>query len=225
MKNISAILSSIVIISLFAGCSANSVKNDFNFTNDKDTGLVILSVTHNEKPGTSNAAALFYMNKKGHENDYEVYKSKLEKMGGLLGPGVMSKPSDFEGVYGVLYAVELEAGTYELTRWLISTYNGTLFYPTEAPPTLEFTINPHEITYIGNLHMHMSTGENIFGMVLPSGGLPEIIDQTERDLSLFKQRYPQLSDKDINANILTQGPWLTSASVNRNLPMQPVIVK
>lgn len=73
--------------------------------------------------------------------------------------------------------------------------------------------------------MNMTTGENIFGMVMPSGGLPEIIDQTDRDLSLFKQRYPQFSDKNINADILTQGPWLTSTNVSRNLNMQPIIVK
>ena len=194
----------------------------------KPEGILIASVSQDDKPGTSSINSRFYLKLLETHADTMVgstyrIESREERFGGLI-PG--HQRSDFPEIYGRLVAINIPAGIYEFYSW--HAYNDRLsISPKYAPPPLFVDVKAGELVYIGNLHMNISTGKNYFNMSVASGALPEVIDMSERDISLFKKRYPQFSDNNINKSVLNEGPWLSSKAISRTIhsPTQPVLIK
>ena len=86
--------------------------------------------------------------------------------------------------------------------------------PINRPPTLEFDLKPGEVVYIGNLHMNIKTGKNLFGWTINGDAYAQVLDRHERDLNLLNARYPQFSSKVVT-RLLPIGPWINSEDVLR----------
>jgi hypothetical protein len=198
---------------LLLGCAATSVKDDFSFDENKNDGIVVVSVSHDRKDGTHAAVARFHMDWGAVDKDTWMVQSREELL--LLGSG-MFKESEFDGVFGRLFAINMPAGKHELNGWQVSS-QGALIEPRVQPTALAFDVKAGEVKYIGNLHIHMDTGRNIFGMAVTGGGIPEIRDERERDLAAFKKRFPKL-DKSITVGLLPLGFWAESPRVSREYP-------
>ena len=108
---------------------------------------------------------------------------------------------------GTLFAIEVPAGVHRFDRWSMHNRVGTNFHPLRSPPPLEFTVNPGEIVYLGNIHFHVSIHENWFGRQFAANPIVEIRDATERDMKIIKNLYPGLLQQEVTVKLLPQGRW------------------
>ena len=106
---------------------------------------------------------------------------------------------------GQLIARKMPAGRYALTNWSISTsaytYSGLDLEP------LNFNLKSGDIVYIGNLNMVLQYGENLFGMTMVAGGLPQINDYFDRDMRLLKATFPKINFSKAKNKTLDISPW------------------
>lgn len=190
----------LVVISII-GCSTNSIRSDFRF-DENAQGVAVFSVSNNKIAGKGRAAAIFYMNGEATEENYRQLES-TEK--GFLGGGV--EDSEFSDVQGRLFAITLPAGDHELTSWKIFNGAGVHIRPRNEPTPLKFHMGNGEIKYLGNFHINIQMGKNIFGMKMIGGGWPEIRDEGVRDIAIFEERYPQFKGMVVN-EVLKTGLWI-----------------
>lgn len=102
--------------------------------------------------------------------------------------------SDFLDVCAHLFAIDLPAGDYVVTRWVMENDPGGHFYPAPAWVPARFTVEAGKATYIGDLHMGVLTFPNLPGV---HGGWLFVHDQSARDIPQLRQEYPTLGDADV----------------------------
>ncbi len=204
-----------VLISTLTGCASKSVPKDFSLDAAKNEGIVIVSASHDLSGGRA-ARAAFYLN-----------GGPMEEHGGLLSslpdifPGIPGG-SDLEDGYGKVFALSLPAGQHKITSWQITNGSGLRIFPREKPAPLDFHVAAGEVKYLGNLHAILQTGKNLFGITVVGNGYPEVRDEQERDIAVFKEKYPQLKN-GIVVDLLSLGPWITGAENRRHVDSPPLL--
>lgn len=158
-------------------------------------GIVVGSATHEIRDGAEAAYAGYRFHRADGGGAWSVVSQQQ---------GLMSRARHFEDVNGVVFAKELPAGEYVLTNWWLNNGTGMTVSPREPVP-IQFTVRAGEAVYIGNLHMTVRTGDNIFGITITAGGWPEIVDHAERDLPVIRSAYPALPD--IRVGVLDGRHW------------------
>ncbi len=177
-----------------SGCATKNADQDLDPSKLSETGLVFASLSTGPEGG-NRPIATFGFNRGGFVNSREEQIS-----------GPQLKPSEFEDDFGRLIALELPAGPNSLTYWSL-TYGVTQYSPAKSVPEITFTVEPGKVLYLGNLHVNVEIVEDERNQRVISRLLPEIRDRRERDVALFKSRYPLVVDADI---LLTQpflGEW------------------
>jgi len=108
---------------------------------------------------------------------------------GILGINVDAYvvKSDFADHQGSLSAFEVKPGSYQLYPSTLNPY----ISPVKVPRA-EFSVAAGEVVYIGEFFMPVACSTN---------GLTQFRDQEVRDLSLLRERNPQLSAKPITKRI------------------------
>lgn len=107
---------SLVIICFFfilAGCAPGNIDRGYNLSSLNDKGLVLFTVTHdkvegwgwNPRNGANIYSAVTFMNT----------TSKETRRAQSIDWGVPIMTSNIEGVWGQIYAWEVDAGHYELS--------------------------------------------------------------------------------------------------------------
>ena len=182
----------LIICILLAGCAASSVSSDYNLDAQESKGLVVVSVTHDNRGYPTNRAQVFFTFDGDSLKDYVLVVSTNDKT--------------FEGLYGKLYVLEFPAGRHELSFWSAKNGSGADFYPRDTLKPLEFEVQPGSVTYTGNLHGNLVTGRNFLGITIVGDVIPEIRNQAERDIKLLLQTYPQFEGK-IKIKPLPLGRW------------------
>lgn len=190
IKCLWALLSSITILS---GCTVRNVDENATLNPDAADGIMVVSVSHDDEAGRGIYAS-FGLDEEGN------LVSLKEVVPGIPGG------SEFEEVYGELYVVRLPAGEHRITGWSLHSKSGIHVRPKQQPAPLAFMIRPGQVTYIGNLHMLVATGENIFGMNILGTGHPLIQDMRQRDLAVLDENYPNLAGKAV-VELIPLGPW------------------
>lgn len=184
------------LLALFtlAGCAAKNVDQSINPSQLIDTGLVFASLsTSNEY--RHGPIATFRLKQGG------IIKSREEHI-----PGATLKPSELQDDYGRLVVLELPAGENSLTYWMV-THGVTQYSPVEDVPQIGFTVEPGKALYLGNLHINVRMGKNFINQPVIGDLLPEIRDRGQRDLEMFKRRYPNVDDADIIPSQPFIGVW------------------
>lgn len=199
----------IILSMLLAGCeSTGNVVANYAPSANKNTGLVLFSVTHDKGQAlrTAHNTKLFIRFKgvgKEAATDIPRAFSNMETMSPLM-------TTPFEDVWGRVYVREFAAGSYTLSGWWLEYHTGVSsnsISPKKPPTPIKFDVQPGSVTYIGNVHGSLLWGKNLFGIPLVAGAIPEIRNEAERDMKLILKDYPQLEGKVV-VSPLSPGPWL-----------------
>lgn len=195
----------IIIAALFAvllaGCAVKSVQRDYALDEKSGKGIVIISVSHDQR-GSRALNAIFYVDFKP---GLVMPEHMMLKTLGETFPGV-TKGSEFKDSYGQVLALELPAGTHQINSWRAARSGGFEITPREVPPPLVFEVAAGKIQYLGNLHLILQGGKNIFGIPVVSDAHPEVRDMRQRDLAMIERKYPQFKN-NIDIALLPLGPW------------------
>jgi len=197
----------------FFGCQTANVRSDYKIDEKTESAIIIGSVTQREDAGLPTNAQ-FYVNykTKHHKRLYAKKKTPL---------GYLGVVNEFEntGVTGRIFVIELPVGQHKIDHWSIDYGDGGGFilYPKVAPPTLNFALQTGQILYLGNFHMAIETGTGLFGQTLPVSGAPTIKDESDRDIKMFKERYPQLASEKITVNVIHSGAWVNENQIDEML--------
>ena len=192
------------LCSLVSGCQTtieSIIRTDYKIENNKDTGLIIGTVSHPEDVDDI-VFSIFHINHySGNPKGTLSFRER-----GFLYSG---HPAEFEfedaGNKGKLFVLEFPAGEHAVDYWSIQAgFYG--WQPKSAPTPLEFNIKPGEILYLGNFHMQTTKGKYWAGE-FQDGGIPVINNQSERDIQLFRELYPNFSARNIKLNVLHEGRW------------------
>ena len=111
---------------------------------------------------------------------------------------------------GNLFAIEVPIGLHQFDLWQVHNRLGNRIWPAERPPPLEITVKSGEAIYVGNIHFHVSIYENWFGRRFAANPIPEVRDESDRDLMLLKKFYPGLSQQEVNVRLFPLGVWGTT---------------
>jgi len=181
---------------LLTGCLvAKNVEPGYSVDASNNTGVIIGSLT-STSPYPNEETGPFIVLQPADEDSFSVIQACPCNLG--------------EETYrGTLFAIEVPAGIHQFDTWSMHNRVGTNFYPLRPPPPLEFTVNPGEVVYLGNIHFHASIHENWFGRQFAANPIVEILDEKERDMMLIKKLYPGLLQQGISVKLLPQGRWGT----------------
>lgn len=179
------VLLGVVAICLVACTNNRNIAFDEPLALERGTGLVVGSVT-------DECESVGFMGKKWGKTTFSwenlgtgetgtfrpVTEDPLEdsQAGGLF--------RQFGCFRGQLIARKMPAGRYALTNWSIET-GAYRYFGLDLEP-LRFNVKSGDIVYIGNLNMVLQYGENIFGMTMVAGGVPQINDYFDRDMRLLR---------------------------------------
>lgn len=81
-------------------------------------------------------------------------------------------------------------GEVQISGWAFAMYRSRC-ESTDASPPFTIKVKAGDIVYLGNFSLTPHDGDGIFGVTTVRGATPLIKDQSQRDLSLVQQRYPQ----------------------------------
>jgi len=198
----------VLCLIFLTSCAITSVNEDYSFNPALSNGLILVSVTQNSIEGTDSTVSSFVIkNKKGSFN---------EKITTLDDKILYFNGKKIDKDTGKLLLIEAPAGEYFIDYWWIKQSTMTL-EPQKKPKKINFNVKKNKITYIGNLHVHLSTGTNFFGTKITNGGIPLVRNRYDRDIKLFFDKYVNLSDITINTQIPFEGVWVRGFEKNRNL--------
>ena len=198
------ILLLLCLCSLVSGCQTtvqSNIRPDYDFENNKDTGLIIGTVSHPEDVDDI-VFSMFHINHySGNPKGTLEFRERSFLYSG--------HPAEFEfedaGNKGKLFVLEFPAGEHAVDYWSIQAgFYG--WQPKSAPTPLGFNIQSGEILYLGNFHMQTTKGKYWAGE-FQDGGIPVINDQSDRDVQLFRELYPDFSARNIKLNVLHEGRW------------------
>ena len=209
----SAIFFGVVVFAALAGCASKSVKSDFTFKDDQSDGLVFFSVSH-DLVGTTNTKVIFYFDGGPVSGGSMVYSLSQNP---LLLTGY---PGEFEDSHGQLVTLALPVGKHQITCWQVTGTGGVRLGPTGALPPLEFSVQPGQVRYLGDLHANLRMGKNLLGLLVVGDAYPEVRDKRDRDVELFNKKYPQFKDK-VTFDPLALGPWIADSGTSRRVDIPP----
>lgn len=199
------ILSIAVLLGL-AACSSSSqsLRRDFVLPVNATEAVIVFSISHDRAHGGL-ANARFRL----REFDTGAYLASYEsrRMGGMFNG---YHPTELQNVYGRLYAVAVKPGRYQWRAWQLSNAWGEDFRGVgTADDSPVFTARAGEVVYIGNLHVALDIRANDEGVLIPVSAGAELRNEQERDLSLFRRRYSQLSN--VVSRVGETGQWSSAA--------------
>jgi hypothetical protein len=176
-----------------AACATRNIANDYALSDGANKGVVVGSITYS-----------------GAYAGYEVHYRKVDDaavrgffhygMNKYLamprtGKSDIAEPGN-PGVRGDLFAAELPAGEYEISSWEVSQGTTATSTPTQ-PVSIRFTVKPGEATYLGNYHFVRTSR----ALTLSTGYEVTAKDEAARDLKIFAEKYPRLSQAKVTSGI------------------------
>jgi len=193
----------IAVTLLLTGCATSNVKTTITSKEleTKKSALLVMSLSQ-PKESVQYGAVTIYFQPKGKET---IGRSWVETYS--QSTGFLPKPeSDFPKEFSLLKVIEVPAGDVEISGWAFSMYQAR-YESTDASPAYTISVKAGDVIYLGNFSIEPHYGDGIFGVSQVRGALPYINDQSQRDLVMFKKRYPQLPTP-INKQ-LPVGIWAT----------------
>jgi hypothetical protein len=184
---------------LLAACATGNVRQNFSMEKAKAQG-------HGLLVGSYSVSA--------YDSSYPAYmKFFYEPLGTPKGPhmniphfdansgcdNLYEGDSDFSDVCAHLFVIDLPAGDYEMTGWSVENDLHVHFYANPWTPA-KFTIQAGKSTYVGNIHMGILSGPNVWGF---AGAWPFLHDERARDIPVLERKYPAINDSNTVVALLT----------------------
>jgi len=152
-------------------------------------GVIVASITQNAPTYTS-------------QLHFDSSEAKYHSFFQSFGPYLMNPKGDFpeeENKNGRLLALEVPPGNYDITSWIAYPHASTVVSSfSNNEMELTFTVKPGQITYLGNFHFNTLLGKSIIGASVPASAQLKISSEINIDISLFKRKYPNLSQMPVN---------------------------
>jgi len=168
----------LAILFITTACSLNGSNLASGHHPKSAKGIVALSLTTSGLCGFTLSVDLRRVGTKRHETvgfqDTDI-KSDWTRKDGDCTPG----SKDYAGKLAV---IALSPGTYE-----IYNFSGTSQHTAFSSPkkfSLKFKVTKNRVTYIGNTHFNVGKDTSDF----------VVLDKRERDLALFKRKYPEVPE-------------------------------
>jgi hypothetical protein len=174
-----------------------------------DRAVITFTVSHDKdmenlfRRGT-NVKFFVYLRDAATGKDLPRAFSNMETLAPLM-------TSPIDGVWARVFVREVEPGRIEFTKWEVVQDNGPMgirvVQPKVAPIPMTFDVQAGTTTYIGNLHAKLLWAKNPLRIEILAGAVPEIRDESERDLKVVYKDYPALQGK-VQVKPMRLGPWM-----------------
>jgi hypothetical protein len=215
-----SLLFTVVLILTYCAPGIIRLKNigeDYALDDTKGNGIVIVSLTHSGSPLTS-----MFVDLRGVDNDYKAEVSIIEQQLFFVRKKTMDWKCPMFGKTpedkpcGRLGIIELPQGEYEFYSWrgykteTVGTHphvTTTLVKIAVWPPpefSKRFRVIAGKALYLGNLHISVRK-KWVMGRIHPYREIRyklKIADMSERDLPLFYQKNPMITEDKVVVNIL-----------------------
>jgi hypothetical protein len=160
------------------GCATQSVDSSYVLNSQSGDGVITGSISY---AGRFSGYGIFYKNlATGETGRLQIGESQA-----LLPP----RKSEFEDphVVGMVFAVKLPAGDYEVFRWTVGS--GIANVSSIAPFEIKFKVEPGKLAYIGSFQFKQtsSLGLTVTGVNLAYK------DAASRDLTIMRKKFPNLA--------------------------------
>lgn len=184
-----------------AGCAESNVRPSYSLVQAQSQGhgLLVGSLSVGKYDSAYPADINYFIQPVGTPEGPHLYIPHLNVISGCDTLNVGD--SDFKDVCARLFVVDLPAGDYDITGWNIDNGLKTYITPRQWVPA-RFTIQAGKATYIGNIHMGIAVGQNVFTIHIIAGGWAFLHDERARDIPVLKQRYPTLDDGNITIGLV-----------------------
>lgn len=207
----------IFLLSIFLhGCQTTNIRDDYSLEESSSANIAIVIGTVSQNLSASKVTVSEFRIDQKNSNPTKTMYSQItnEFLGGL------ANKYEYQDAHsgGRIFVVEVTAGKHQLDYWAINHNNNYLtIHPKVPPENLEFNIERGQIMYLGNFHIDIESGRNLFNQKIPVGGVPSINNHYERDLKYFQEKYPNLSDQEVINNVLHEGKWLNEITEQEEL--------
>jgi len=101
---------------------------------------------------------------------------------------------------GVVFAIPLAAGDYELIGWTVGSGVTTVYATT--PFLIPFTVEPGKLLYLGDFHFKMTCS---FGLAVKGSTLTHR-DAIDRDMPIFRAKFPNVADAPVSRSAAPAAP-------------------
>lgn len=213
---------SVVLCVLLSACAGSRRDSGIAPLSATDAeGIVVLSVTQDEKPGSYVTSSAVFMNATMTQGKNPSYQVLTTRARGPLYPLVRDlAPTEIEGTYGRLHAVKLPAGAHELTGWeIVSMLNQRPETVVRLRAPMRLDAKAGEVAYVGNIHFNLDTRQDALGRAAPVAGYAEIRDERARDIALFEKKYPAMKGS-VKPVVMRLGPWTSSPTGAKQIEME-----
>jgi len=204
-----ALIFSVLTINGCIATQANMVKP--NYLHSEGIGYFVVSVTHD---GTGDSTLLY------REKGATEY-TRIDSV------GVFAAKSDFDSKHppGRVIAVAVPPGEYEISGFgLFSSRKVSWDFAQELPP-LKFNVRDSESVYLGSMHVSRLNGISemirndiqvpgltvqntvIFGLTRAAGANGLFYDGSDRDITIYKDKYKNLLEIPLKINPLSATEW------------------
>jgi len=229
----------VATFALLSGCATNNATQQVANLSDQPTGLLVGSVSIPNIDSNVGINLRYYFQRvdtsseyivEEIEEDYDIdfdYSAKPDTQG-LQQEFVVSttqlsnamfSESEFEQQDGKVFSVELPAGTYQLTRWSMSTAANTQIHPRNLAP-IEFVVEADKVNYLGNIHMELQHEADAFGVEIAQGSPVIFQDKSERDIQVLKSKGADIT-ADMKKIVPATHSWVKSkSSMNGTLSLR-----
>ncbi len=201
---------------LLYGCQTTNIREDYSLETNSASNIAIVVGTVSQNLSSSKlTVSEFRIDQQNDNKTKTVYSQITNEIIGSL-----ANKYEYQDAHsgGRLFVVEIDAGKHQLDYWAINHSNNYLtLHPKVPPPNLEFNIEQGQIMYLGNFHIEIESGKNLFGQKIPIGGIPSINNEYDRDIKYFREKYPKLSTKDVISNVLHEGKWINELNEQEEL--------
>jgi len=194
----------LIAFTLLAGCATSNIKSNYRLSPESGSGLVIGSVTYS---GVISEYKMLYRH-------IPSGKSGFFKAGQNLLP---VPNTDFtDGTAGELFSAALPAGRYEFFGWGIGS--GPANTRSVDTVSIEFEVKAGQPIYLGSF---LFVQNRRMGLTVMGAAVYHSL-KTERDLAVFKRKYPHLAQHDIETltpQIAATTPLGTQSATQIHIPI------
>lgn len=186
------------LVFILSGCATQNVGSDFTLKTDGDKGLVIGSITRSvASRGTQGLGAYSRYAMLQYRNLATGEGGKVSSGNSALGILV---PSDFPGIYGDFFALELPAGNYEFYRWYLEW--STVQISSKKDFSAPFTVGAGKVVYIGDLNFDVLFAKGKLGNSVFSDLDINVKDSSQRDFAFAAKKIPNLRLDQVERKLL-----------------------
>ncbi len=102
---------------------------------------------------------------------------------------------------GAVYAFHLPAGKYTFHKFYLSYSKGSGHVSrwSNEPYSIPFVVKKNKINYVGEIKILPNVGKDLLGMKVLDGGVWHVSNELDRDLEIYRKKFPDLSQDSVSS--------------------------